>query len=86
MSSWNVITNTETLMSKIISNILPATSQLDILVWFFYFSWFKGIYKELWDKEIRILVWMDTELKIVNSVNNFFYSNKNRYHQPIKRD
>lgn len=68
MSSQKVINNTDTLMSEIISNILPATSKLDILVWFFYFSWFQWIYKELWDKKVRILIWMDTELKIVNSV------------------
>lgn len=68
MSSQKVINNTDTLMSEIISNILPATSKLDILVGFFYFSWFQWIYKELWDKKVRILIGMDTELKIVNSV------------------
>lgn len=68
MSSQKVINNTDTLMSEIISNIIPATSKLDILVGFFYFSWFQWIYKELWDKRVRILIWMDTELKIVNSV------------------
>lgn len=67
MSSQKVINNTDLLMSEIISNILPATSKFDILVWFFYFSWFQWIYKELWDKKVRILVWMDMELKIVNS-------------------
>lgn len=68
MSSKKAITNTDILMSEIISNILPATSQFDILVGFFYFSGFQWIYKELWDKKLRILIWMDTELKIVNSV------------------
>lgn len=66
--SQKVITNTDILMSEIILNILPATSNFDILVWFFYFSWFKWIYRELKDKKVKILIWMDTEIKIVNSV------------------
>ena len=78
MSSKKAITNTDILMSEIISNILPATSQFDILVGFFYFSGFQWIYKELWDKKLRILIWMDTELKIVNK---FFYSLQNGYNK-----
>ena len=67
MSSQKTITNTDVLLSEIITNILPATSKMDILVGFFYFSGFKGIYKELIDKKVRILVGMDAEISIVNS-------------------
>ena len=66
--SWKTITNTDALLSEIITNILPATSNVDILVGFFYFSGFKWIYKELKDKKVRILVWMDAEISIINSV------------------
>ncbi len=68
MSSQKIITNTDILLSEVISNIMPATNSLDILVWFFYFSWFKSIHKNLWDKKIRIIIGMDAEIKIVNSV------------------
>lgn len=74
MSSQKVITNTDTLLSEVISNIIPATLNLDILVGFFYFSWFKNIHKNLWDKKVRILIWMDTEIKIVNSVLKINYA------------
>ncbi|MDD5770463.1 MAG: helicase-related protein [Candidatus Gracilibacteria bacterium] len=67
MSSQKTITNTDVLLSEIITNILPATSKMDILVGFFYFSGFKGIYKELINKKVRILVGMDAEISIVNS-------------------
>jgi len=67
MSSQKTITNTDVLLSEIITNILPATSKMDVLVGFFYFSGFKGIYKELIDKKVRILVGMDAEISIVNS-------------------
>lgn len=66
--SWKIIRNKENLLSEIINDILPATSNVDILVGFFYFSGFKWIYKELKNKKVRILVWMDAEISIVNSV------------------
>ena len=74
MSSQKVINNTDTLMSEIISNILPATLNFDILVGFFYFYWFKNIHKNFGDKKVRILIWMDTEIKIVNSVLKINYA------------
>ncbi len=67
--SWSsVISNIDDLLSEVINNILPATSDVDILVGFFYFSGFKWLYKELKDKKVRILVWMEAEQSIVNSV------------------
>lgn len=67
MSGSQIIRNKESLLSEVINNILPSSQSVDILVGFFYFSWFKGIYKELKDKKVRILVWMDAEITIVNS-------------------
>lgn len=62
------IDNINDLMSEVINNILPVSSKVDILVGFFYFSGFKWLYKELKDKKIRILIWMDAEINIINSV------------------
>lgn len=81
--SSSVIRNTDELLSEIIEKVLPATSKLDILVWFFYFSWFQWIYKELWDKKVRILIGMDTELKIVNSILKI---NEINFSTPTKTD
>ncbi len=67
MSFYKAITNTDVLLSEIITKILPATSKMDILVGFFYFSGFKEIYKELIDKKVRILIGMNAEISIVNS-------------------
>ena len=48
--SWKIIRNKENLLSEIINDVLPATSNVDILVGFFYFSGFKWIYEKLKDK------------------------------------
>ena len=68
MSTSQIIRNKESLLSEVINNILPSAQSVDILVGFFYFSGFKGIYRELKDKKVRILVGMDAEINIVNSV------------------
>ncbi|MDD3646038.1 MAG: helicase-related protein [Candidatus Gracilibacteria bacterium] len=81
--SAQIIRNTDELLSEIIEKVLPATNKLDILVGFFYFSGFKGIYKELGDKKVRILIGMDTELKIVNSVLKI---NEINFSTPTKTD
>jgi hypothetical protein len=56
MSGSQIIRNKETLLSEVINNVLPATSSIDILVGFFYFSGFRGIYKGLQDKKVRVLI------------------------------
>ncbi len=68
MSGSQIIRNKETLLSEVINNVLPATSSIDILVGFFYFSGFRGIYKGLQDKKVRVLIWMEAEINIVDSV------------------
>lgn len=52
-------------MANALKAFLPATENIDILVGYFYFSWFKEVYKEMADKKIRILVWMDMDEKLI---------------------
>ncbi len=63
------ITNegTNTLSSNL-KSILPNCDRVDALVGYFYFSGFKDLHNELKDKEIRILVGMDIDKKIIDKV------------------
>lgn len=66
------ITNTETSLAEEMNNILPSTENLYFLVWYFYFSGFQELYKNLVNKHLRVLVWMDVELGISNTVKEVF--------------
>lgn len=65
------ITNQETLLSNVINDILPTTDKLYFLVGYFYFSGFEELYKNLADKEIKVLIGMDIERTIFNKVKEF---------------
>lgn len=75
MSSGKFITNADTQLSEVINSKLSTSTNLYFLVWYFYFSWFQELYKWLWDKNIKVLVWMDVELWIQNSVREIFQLN-----------
>lgn len=63
------ITNTGTnTLSSSLKTILPECDRVDALVGYFYFSGFKDLYNELRDKEIRILVGMDLDRKIIEKI------------------
>lgn len=63
------ITNTgNNTLSSNLKSILPNCDKVDALVGYFYFSGFKDIHHELKDKEIRILVGMDIDKKIIDKV------------------
>ncbi len=66
------ITNTETSLAEEMNNILSSTENLYFLVWYFYFSGFQELYKNLVNKHLRVLVWMDVELGISNTVKEVF--------------
>ena len=66
------ITNTETSLAEEMNNILPSAENLYFLVWYFYFSWFQELYKNLKNKHLKVLVWMDVELSISNTVKEVF--------------
>jgi hypothetical protein len=55
------ITNQEKLLSDVVNNILPSSEKLYFLVGYFYFSGFEEIYKNVTDKEIKILVGLEIE-------------------------
>lgn len=61
----NIGTNT---LSNSLKNILPQCDRIDALVGYFYFSGFKDLHHELKDKQIRILVGMDIDKKIIEKV------------------
>lgn len=65
----STITNegTNTLSSNL-KSILPNCDRIDALVGYFYFSGFKDLHNELKDKQIRILVGMDIDNKILEKV------------------
>ncbi len=67
MSSSITNTGSNTLSSNL-KSILPNCNKVDALVGYFYFSGFRDLHEELKDKEIRILVGMDIDKKIIDKV------------------
>jgi len=55
------ITNQEKLLSDVVNNILPSSKNLYFLVGYFYFSGFEQIYKNVGDKQVKILVGLEIE-------------------------
>jgi len=72
--SGTFITNQEKLLSKIINNILPFSKELSFLVGYFYFSGFEQIYKNLSDKNIRILVGMEIDRDVSQGIKEYSLS------------
>lgn len=66
------ITNTgENTLSAKLKDILPNCDRVDALVGYFYFSGFRDLHHELKDKQIRILVGMDIDKKIIEKISSF---------------
>jgi superfamily II DNA or RNA helicase len=64
----NLITNQKKFLSEVINNVLPSSQRLYFLVGYFYFSGFGEIYKNVVDKEMKILVGLDIEKDFFNKV------------------
>lgn len=63
------ITNTgSNTLSAALKDILPNCDKVDALVGYFYFSGFRDLHNELKDKQIRILVGMDIDKKIIEKI------------------
>ena len=62
------ITNQDKFLSEIIDGILPKSSSVDILVGYFYYSGFEQIYKNIEDKQLRILVGLEVDTRIMGRV------------------
>lgn len=74
------ITNVgENTLSSNLKSILPNCDRIDALVGYFYFSGFKDLHQELKDKQIRILVGMDIDRKILEKVSTLKSFNLDSY-------
>lgn len=69
--SAQFITNQEKLLADVVNNILPSSERLYFLVGYFYFSGFEEIYKNVADKEIKILIGLEIEKDIANKIREF---------------
>lgn len=65
------ITNQDKLLSDVVNNILPSSEKLFFLIGYFYFSGFEEIYKNIADKEIKILVGLEIEKDLANKIREF---------------
>jgi len=66
--SQHFITNEKQLLSNVMDGIFPYAENLYFLVGFFYFSGFEEIYKNLDNKNLKILVGLDIEKDMLNRV------------------
>jgi superfamily II DNA/RNA helicase len=66
--STHFVTNQEKLLADVFNNVLPSTEKLYFLVGYFYFSGFQEIYKNIQDKEVKILVGLDIESNLSNKI------------------
>ncbi|OQY73823.1 MAG: hypothetical protein B6D44_06130 [Ignavibacteriales bacterium UTCHB2] len=69
--SHQFITNQDKLLTEVFNNILPSSKSLYFLVGYFYFSGFEEIYKNVADKNIRILVGLDVEKDLFNKIREY---------------
>jgi superfamily II DNA or RNA helicase len=81
------ITNQDKLLSEILGKYIPNSKQLDFLVGYFYFSGFNGIYKEIKDKKLRILVGMEADVTIHHAIREWVDHdpNKNSFYLSIEK-
>ena len=70
------ITNQNNFLSEVVKNILPYSDKLYFLVGYFYFSGFETIYKELENKELKILVGLEIEKDLLNRVREVQWLNQ----------
>lgn len=90
LNSEHFITNSgEKSLSTIIQKILPTkATMLDFLVGYFYFSGIEEIYKNIDDKNMRVLVGLEMEKELLNKTSEFdFHLKKLRSsRQEIRKD
>ena len=68
MANRIISRNFDTEVKKIINNIIPGCKNIYIRVGYFYFSGFSLIAKSLKDKNIKILVGIESDKKTTDSV------------------
>ncbi len=65
------ITNQDETLKQITENIIDSTERLFFLVGYFYFGGFELIAEKLEEKEMKILIGLDAEKRIKNTVSEF---------------
>ena len=70
------ITNTDKLMSELFNTIVPKCDNMYFLVGYFYFSGYMELYEKTNDKHLRILVGMELERDISNTLKEVLYLEK----------
>jgi superfamily II DNA or RNA helicase len=65
------ITNQQKLLSDVVNNILPTSKNLYFLVGYFYFSGFEEIYKNVADKDLKVLAGLEIQHAIANKIKEF---------------
>jgi len=65
------ITNQEEFLSDIVNNILPSSKNIYFLVGYFYFSGFEEIYKNVSDKQVKILVGLEIESNLKKKLKEY---------------
>lgn len=89
MSQYFITNKGDKTLSKVIQGILPSKAKaLDFLVGYFYFSGIEEIYKNIADKQMRILVGleMDKEFQNKTSEFDFFVKKQKSSRQDIRND
>ncbi len=83
----SLITNQNEFLGELINNILPGAENLYFLVGYFYFSGIQKIYKNLKDKNLKILVGMNIEKGLGNKIKEVeIISESNRSRVLIKEE
>jgi len=69
--STQFVTNQDRLLADVVNNILPSADRLYFLVGYFYFSGFEEVYKQVAEKEVKILVGLQVERDLANRIKEF---------------
>jgi hypothetical protein len=69
--SSEIITNQEKFLSDVVNNILPSSKNLYFLVGYFYFSGFEEIYKNVSNKNVKILVGLEIESNLKRKLKEY---------------
>jgi superfamily II DNA or RNA helicase len=65
------ITNQHDLLSELLKIYIPNSNELDFLVGYFYFSGFYSIYKEIAERNLRILVGMEADVTVSHIIREY---------------
>lgn len=85
MSSGKFITNDGETLKEIFDLTIPRTEYMKFLVWYFYFSWFQELYNKIWDRPMKVIVWMDVEVDIKNYIKEWYRLMDHEDNETIKK-